>query len=71
MIKLLSAALLLLPQEHPELRKKADATRATPGELKYRKIPWVTDLFQGFRQAKEENRPVFLYTVVGDPLDDC
>lgn len=54
-----------------ELGKKADSIRATADEWKFMQIPWVTDLFAGFRMAREENRPVFLYTIHGDPLDDC
>jgi hypothetical protein len=54
-----------------ELKEKAEAARATPAELRYLRIPWVTDLFQGFEEARKERRPVFLYTVVGDALEDC
>ena len=80
---ILAATLTLLPAAAPQagpgepvrdpsaLAKKADAVRATAGELKYMKLPWVTDLFEGFRLAKEEKRPVFLYMITGDPLDDC
>ena len=58
-------------QEASALAKKANAIRATADELKFRKLPWVTDLFEGFRLAREEKRPVFLYMITGDPLDDC
>jgi hypothetical protein len=59
-------------QEGSELRKKADAIRASADQLfKLRKIPWVTDPAEGFRLAREENRPVFLYIQAGDPLEDC
>ena len=58
-------------QDQSVLQKKADAIRATAGELNYKKIPWVTDLFEGFKLAKQEKRPVFLYLITGDPLDDC
>ncbi len=54
-----------------ELRAKADTVRATAAEMNFTKIPWVTDPFEGFRLAKNENRPVFLYMITGDPLDDC
>jgi hypothetical protein len=66
-------ALVLLAQDglDPALGRTADAVRATAEELKYRELPWVTDVFEGFRLAKEEKRPVFLYMVVGDPLEDC
>lgn len=51
--------------------RMADAVRATEAELKFTQIPWETDLFEGFRLAKEERRPVFLYMITGNPLDDC
>src|SRR5687768_10807901 len=59
-------------EDGPELRKKADDIRASAEKLfKLRSIPWVTDVIEGFRLAKEENRPVFLYMITGDPLGDC
>jgi hypothetical protein len=54
------------------LRRSADDIRASADELfKLRKIPWVTDPAEGFRLARKENRPVFLYVQAGDPLEDC
>lgn len=58
-------------EESSKLRKQADAIRATAAETNYLKIPWVTDLFEGFRLAEQEKRPVFLYMITGDPLADC
>lgn len=59
-------------EDGSELRKKADDIRASADNLfKLQRIPWVTDPAEGFRLAKEENRPVFLYLQVGDPLGDC
>ena len=49
----------------------ANEIRASSEEMRFIEIPWVFDLFEGLRLANEENRPVFLYTVSGDPLDDC
>jgi hypothetical protein len=58
--------------ETSDLRKQADAIRAAADKLsQVRRIPWLTDVFEGFRLAKEENRPVFLYMITGDPLGDC
>jgi hypothetical protein len=72
----LAAAVLYLPpsfaQDAAALRQQADAIRASADDIfKLRKIPWVTDPAEGFRLAKEENRPVFLYVQAGDPLEDC
>jgi hypothetical protein len=54
-----------------ELTERAAAIRATRHEMKFNDIPWVTDLFEGFRLAEAERRPVFLYLITGDPLTDC
>ena len=58
-------------QEPSDLEKKADTVRATAAEMNFTKMPWVTDVFEGFRLANDEKRPVFLYVITGDPLDDC
>ena len=59
-------------REDPDLRNRADAIRASAEKLaKAQRIPWVTDVEEGFRLAKEERRPVFLYVITGDPLGDC
>lgn len=42
-----------------------------PGELGYRQIPWLVDLNEGLRVAREEKRPVLLWTSGDDPLDRC
>lgn len=58
--------------ERSDLRRQADAIGASADKLsKVQQIPWVTDVFEGFRLAKEEKRPVFLYMITGDPLGDC
>jgi hypothetical protein len=62
---------LVAGAEQSKLRKQADAVRATAAQTNYTKIPWVTDIFEGFRLAKEEKRPAFFYMITGDPLGDC
>lgn len=57
--------------DQADLERKAAAVRATAAEMNFLKIPWETDLFEGFRAAEMEKRPVFLYLITGDPLDDC
>ena len=71
MIMLASVAEHAPGQARSELEKRARAVRATAAEMNFTKMPWVTDVFDGFRLAKEDKRPVFLYVVTGDPLDDC
>ena len=58
-------------EEPSDLAKKADSVRATAAEMNFMKMPWVTDVGVAFRLAADETRPVFLYLVTGDPLDDC
>ncbi|HUG93159.1 MAG TPA: hypothetical protein VML55_20120 [Planctomycetaceae bacterium] len=59
-------------EESSRLRQKADDIRASAEKLfKLRKLPWVTDVFEGFELARQENRPVLLYMITGDPLGDC
>ena len=38
---------------------------------KWQQIPWLRDVTDGRRLAKEEKRPLFLWTVFGEPLDEC
>jgi hypothetical protein len=42
-----------------------------PRETKYLQIPWLLDLDQGIRLAKEEKRPVLIWTSGDDPLERC
>src|SRR5262249_4609361 len=39
-----------------------------PGELGYREIPWLVDLNEGIKAAREENRPLLLWTSGDEPL---
>jgi hypothetical protein len=55
-----------------DLNAQAESIRRSAAALaKVQRIPWVTDVAEGFRLAKEERRPVFLYVITGDPLGDC
>jgi hypothetical protein len=42
-----------------------------PGELAYRQIPWLVDLDEAVRAARDENRPLLIWTSGDDPLDRC
>ena len=45
--------------------------RHRPGEFDWEQIPWLTDLAEGMRQSKAENRPLLLWTVSEEPLERC
>jgi hypothetical protein len=55
----------------PELAKLAAAIKPPPSANKWQQIPWLTDVNEGRKVAKEEKRPLFLWTVFGEPLDEC
>ena len=42
-----------------------------PGELRWQEIPWLVELQDGLRLAKEENRPLLLWVSGDDPLEKC
>ena len=44
------------------------AIRPTPDELRWQEIPWQTDLRVACRLAAEQGKPVFLWTMNGNPL---
>lgn len=54
-----------------ELAKLAAVIKPSSAANKWQQIPWVTDVNEGRRLAEEEKRPLFLWTVFGEPLDEC
>ena len=48
------------------------AIKPRPEELKFRRIPWLTDLNKGIQVAKEEKRPLLIWTgQQSHPLERC
>ncbi|HUX88649.1 MAG TPA: hypothetical protein VMW65_16720 [Chloroflexota bacterium] len=45
-----------------------DVLRPRPDELRWRDIPWQTDLREACRLAAEEQKPIFLWAMNGNPL---
>ena len=60
-VMLLVTTTTLGAERASELKTKADAVRATAGEMNFTKIPWMTSPLRGFEVAKKEKRPVFFY----------
>ena len=61
-------------QTHPtlaELKRRAEVIEPSAEELKWQRIPWMTDLTRGQRVAREERRPLFLWVTGDDPLERC
>lgn len=42
--------------------------RPKPEELRWQEIPWQTDIWEACRLAAEQGKPVFLWTMNGNPL---
>jgi len=53
------------------LARRAAAIKPAAEELRWQQIPWVTDLAEGQRLAKAEERPIFLWVTGDDPLERC
>jgi hypothetical protein len=54
-----------------ELTTLATIIKPSAAANKWQQIPWLTDLNEARRLATEEKRPLFLWTVFGEPLDEC
>ena len=72
-MKLLPAILaaLLSVQAGDDLARRADIIKPKPGEYKWQQIPWIVDLGEGIRLAREEKRPLLLWVSGDDPLERC
>jgi len=55
----------------PELAKLAAVIKPPAEANKWQQVPWLTDVNDARKLAKEEKRPLFLWTVFGEPLDEC
>ena len=58
------------------LERRAAAIRPTAEAMRYQAIPWVLDLNQAVKLAKDEKRPIFFWAAGGRerdgvPLERC
>jgi hypothetical protein len=68
---LMPAADPTLGLRESELAERAAAIKPVPQELRWQRIPWITDLAEAQRVAQEERRPIFLWVTGDDPLERC
>ena len=54
-----------------DLTTKAAIIKPRPDELKWQHIPWLTDVAEAVRLAKQEQRPIFLWATTDEPLERC
>lgn len=52
-------------------RMYACVTKPHPNELKWQQVPWLVDLAEGIRLAKQEKRPLLIFVSGDDPLEKC
>jgi hypothetical protein len=85
--RLLCVALLVIPSRHTQAQTPTEGKKPlpSPAELadvaatirppaaanKWQQIPWLSDISEGRMLARDEKRPLFLWTVFGEPLDEC
>ena len=41
------------------------------GEWAWARIPWMSDLAEARRKAAQEGRPLYVWTMAGEPLGQC
>ena len=56
---------------HDDLEAQASAIKPAPRELTWLGVPWVLNLAEAQRMAREEKRPIFLWVAGDDPLERC
>ena len=53
------------------LEAMAKLVRQDSAVLRWREIPWYTDVNEGIKAAQDEKRPLLLWTTGDDPLGRC
>lgn len=51
--------------------RRAALIKPAAEELRWRQIPWLTDLAEGQKRARAEGRPILLWVTGDDPLERC
>jgi hypothetical protein len=64
------------PVERTDLLKKAAAVRPAAADFAWQQIPWHTEAATALKEAKAENRPLFVWLAGGrdrdgSPLERC
>ena len=42
-----------------------------PGEWAWARIPWMSDLGEARKKAAAEGKPLYVWTMAGEPLGQC
>ncbi len=60
-----------VPPGQERLDNWAAAIRPKASEIKWEKIPWVTDLSKAIKLAAKEKRPILVWASGDAPLERC
>jgi hypothetical protein len=64
-------SLAAAPIEVSDLARRLDAIKQPSQLTKWQKIPWMLDLNEAIRVAKDEKRPILIWVSGDDPLERC
>jgi hypothetical protein len=70
-LKTLVLLLAMAAQAKDDLAARAAAIKPTAKELAWLVVPWVLNLVEAQKMAREEKRPIFLWVAGDDPLERC
>jgi hypothetical protein len=74
MILLALATLLLTAQDPPSTeswRQLHSLVKPQSEEWKWARIPWMGDLAEARKKAAAEGKPLYVWTMAGEPLGQC
>ena len=54
-----------------ELEQRMAVLRMGAEQLRWQEVPWLSDLAEGMRLAKQEKRPLLLWAIDDEPLERC
>ena len=58
----------MMPEKFERLHK---LIKPQPDEWKWAQIPWVLTLSEARKKGAQEGKPVFVWTMAGEPLGQC
>ena len=74
LLALLMAAVPALAQQKPasdSFEKLHALMKPQADEWKWSHIPWMSDLGEARRKAAAEGKPLYVWTMAGEPLGQC
>jgi hypothetical protein len=54
-----------------DLLRRSEGFKPRPEHLRWQEIPWILDLNEALKLAREERRPLLLWASGGPPFEAC